>query len=225
MFHPVQKPEADNVIQKLLSGKISFIGRTDNKVLVLAKATKIKNQDFSKFNCELKSNKELQEKNNITFSFVCFGKKYLFNAICLFNKNNSAIITPTTDLFFLQRRKSERLIMPENYYAVLKIKYINNKISRTFVKISDISIGGCGVLLRSSEPNLTSGDLIKGAMHFSSRPPLDIEGQVRHKQTIEEGNLKLQQFGLLFLPSESVTMTKKMKVIVMDLYRDIFRER
>jgi hypothetical protein len=225
MFQPVKSNEAQKIIQTLLSGKVSFIGRTEGKTLILAKSLKGKTQDFKQFDCEFKSNKRLSESEIVTFSFVCFGRKYLFNATCILKGRNNASVSPTTELFFLQRRSTERLIIPDDYYAVLKISHVNSKIVRTFLKINDISIGGCGALLRSIEPNVNAGDVIKGAMHFSSRPPLDVEGQIRHKRVLEEGPLKLQQLGVLFLPTESAIIAKKMKVIVMDIYRDLFSEQ
>lgn len=224
MFQPVQSNEAQKVIHTLLSGKVSFIGRTDNKTLILAKSKWTSGADFKNFDCEYKSNKAVQHSESVTFSFVCFGKKYLFNATCSF-KGNSAKIAPTTELFFLQRRNTERLIIPDNYYAVMRIRHINSRTVRNYVKIINISLGGCGVALRSEEPNLTAGDVIKGSLHFSSRPPLDIEGQIRHKRIIDEGQVKIQQLGILFLPNESGALTKKMKIIVMDIYRDLFSEK
>jgi hypothetical protein len=225
MFQSVQSSEAQKVIQTLLNGRISFIGRTENKTLILGKTVKGKYADFKKFDCDFKSNKELQKNEIVTFSFVCFGKKYLFKATCLVNTQNKATITPTTELYSLQRRTIERLMIPDSYYAVFKVTHINNRMVKTFMKINNISLAGCGLLLRSEEPNLVAGDVIKGTMHFNSRPPFDIEGQIRHKRIIEEADLKLQQFGVLLLPVDSPAIAKKMKVIVMDIYRDLFSEQ
>jgi hypothetical protein len=225
MFQIVPNSESQKIIQTLLKGKISFVGRTESNTLILAKSTKIKHPDFKKFECQFKSNKELQANEVVTFSFVCFGKKYLFKATCLTKENKITIVSPTTELFYLQRRSSERLIIPDNYYAVFKITHINNRIVRLFLKINNISVGGCGLLLRSEEPNLVIGDLIKGTMYYNSRPPFDLEGQIQHKRIIEEENLKLQHLGIMFIPTDSLTILKKMKVIVMDIYRDLFKEK
>jgi c-di-GMP-binding flagellar brake protein YcgR len=225
MFQPLPNSESQKVIQTLLSGKVSIVGRTDNGILILAKSFKGQLTDFKQFDCEFKSNKELPASELVTFSFVSFGKKFLFKANCHVKTQNTIKIFPVTELFFLQRRNADRLIIPENYYAVFKMTHINGKPSKTFLKITNISIGGCGLLLRSEEPNINPSDVIKGAIHFSSRPPLDIEAQIRHKRIIEEGSLKLQQLGVLFLPADSVTISKKMKIIVMDIYRDLFSEQ
>jgi hypothetical protein len=224
MFQPVQANEAQKIIQTLLNGKVSFIGRTNSKTLILAKSKRTNGSEFKHFSCEYKSNKPVEANEIVTFSFVCFGKKYLFNATCFF-KGKIANITPTTELFFLQRRNTERLIIPDNYYAVLKITHINSRIVRTYVKITNISIGGCGISLKSDEPKIATGDVIKGLLHFSSRPPLDIEGQIRHIRIVDDGITKIQNLGILFLPTGSVALTKKLKIIVMDIYRDLFSEK
>lgn len=225
MFQPLSNNDTQKVIQTLLSGKVSLIGRTDNEILILAKSIKGQFTDFKQFECEFKSNKELTANELVTFSFVGFGKKFLFKANCLIKTQNTIKVLPVTELFFLQRRNADRLIIPENYYAVFKMTHINGRPNKTFLKITNISIGGCGLLLRSEEPSIIPSDVIKGVIHFSSRPPFDIEAQVRHKRIIEEGNLNLQQLGVLFLPADSTTISKKMKIIVMDIYRDLFSEQ
>lgn len=224
MFQTLDQEEKKKVISSITKGRLTFVGRTANKLLLLAKPIKDKAEGFKLLECEFRSNQTLKAIEAVTFSFVGYGKKYLFKANCHFRKDGTAIVEPTTDLFFIQRRASERLQLPESYYSMLKLQYINNKHSRAFAKIKDISISGCGCVLRSSEIKLNKGDIIKGEMHFSSRPPLDIEAQIRHLSFTSDLSVNVVNFGLLYLPVESAVLAKKMKILIMDLYRDFFPE-
>ncbi len=224
MFQPLNDGDVVNLSRYLLSGKVSLVGRLDNHAIVLAKSTIDDKNVFSSFNCTCKTNKPVESNHKATFSFVTEGNKFLFSAECIFYDNEKVIIKPTTQIYTLQRRNFERIYLPEDYYAVIKISYHNMKLTRFFAKMANISAGGCSLIYRSETPSFKSKDIIKGSMHFNSRPPIDFEGEVRYRKVLKDNEQLIQNFGILFLPSNSLTVAKKMKVIIMDIYRDLFTQ-
>lgn len=224
MFKELTQTEKEEIIFLLVHGKISIVGRTQSQNILLVKPLAGKNKSFKQIECTYKSNRPVEGSLNTTFSFVANTNKFLFSAICHIQSNDRLIFEPSTEIFMLHRRNSERLYLPEEYYALVKISYFNNKLVRLFAKINNISIGGCSLHYRSENPIFAPKDIIKGSLHFSSRPPIDFEGEIRHRKIITDNNIPIQSFGILFLPSDSLAVAKRMRVVLMDIYRDLFSE-
>ena len=86
--------------------------------------------------------------------------KYFFYGLVTFNFEK-IYVDIQGDLFYLQRRKSARLDLPDNYNSKCKIIDYKGKALPFDCSVVDISSGGCRLSLASLEPMIKKGVIIK----------------------------------------------------------------
>jgi hypothetical protein len=89
--------------------------------------------------------------------------------------------------------------------------------------MKNVSAGGVAIVFRNHEPQILNGDVIRGVLTLSCRPPEDVEVKVKHLQTDRDGEIHLQIFGGAFLPEGSALLIRRMTSVITDIYRDIFK--
>lgn len=159
----------------------------------------------------------------VTFNFNLDNNKYFFQGF-IKPANLAALevnIELSTQIHVVHRRAQERLIIPPDFYGVLKINHINSKPGKIFSRILNISSTGCSIEFKT-ESDLKAKDTILAELTFPSRLPIDIECEVVHRREVRdtEGNIVFI-FGLRYLikkPQEDIIM----KDLMIDLFRDLF---
>lgn len=180
--------------------------------------------DEKVFKAQMLKNSDLDAVfDEVTFNFNLNDNKYFFQG--LIKADNFEFldvrIEITTDLHWVHRRAQDRLIIPDDFYGVLKVHHVNGKYDKFFSRVLNISASGLGIEFKT-ENELKTHDIILGELSFPSRPPIEIECEIvhRHDGSDSEGNA-IYFFGLRYLFKKSQE-SENMKDLMIDLFRDIF---
>jgi c-di-GMP-binding flagellar brake protein YcgR len=153
-------------------------------------------------------------------NFFIGGERYFFSSTVRIEKDQIALRIDQ-DLFHLQRRQNYRIKIPDAYTATLLISQLNKAGSKLTGQISDLSSGGCRVVMTASTPVLEIGDIISGHIVIGKREPLEIEGTIRHHKLEATTKSSKQTFGVEFRQLDHF-LEGKLFAITMDLHREFF---
>jgi hypothetical protein len=228
----------------MTNSKTQFLHLTPQETFELAEKIRIKKplitglnnsrQPFKVKSIKLENNKliiaQLQKSSDlaglfkeVTFNFNLNENKYFFQGIIRLTKAESldVSIELISEIYVAHRRAKERLIIPPEYYGIIKIHYINSKLSKSFSRVVNISDLGCGLEFKT-DINLKTSDIIQGDLSFPSRPPVAIECEVMHrKENYDDNNKPIYLIGLRYL-FKNAQEEEVIKDLMIDLYRDIF---
>ncbi|OYZ23326.1 MAG: hypothetical protein B7Y39_05320 [Bdellovibrio sp. 28-41-41] len=146
--------------------------------------------------------------------------RYFFYGLVALN-NDRVYIETHGDLFYLQRRKSARLELPENYTATARITDFNGKTLPFDCDVADISSGGCKLYLTSLEPLIQPGTILKMKITLGHRSPFEINGSVRHVKPVRDFSELPQTMGIQFVSTDPM-FEGRMLNLYMDVQREVF---
>lgn len=164
-------------------------------------------------------NSPKQEKE-LLGNFFLGGERYFFKTPVKVD-GDVVVLRMDADLFHLQRRQNYRIKIPENYQATLLISSVNRLGVKLSGQISDLSSGGCRVILTASEPLLKPDDVLDAHVVVGKRDSLEIEGIVRHHKVEKGAAITKQVFGVEFKTLSSL-IEGRLFAITMDLHREFF---
>lgn len=160
-------------------------------------------------------------KSEVGVVNLSFGEdRYFFSGVISFVADK-VLIDIQDDLYFLQRRKSARMEIPDTYPASARILDLNGKIQPYEFKILDFSSGGCRLSLAAIEPFIKVNAKFKLLITLGHRSSFDVDVQVRHVKEINSIKDLPQVMGVQFVSSE-VSFEGKMLNLYMDVQREIF---
>ncbi len=125
------------------------------------------------------------------------------------------------ELFYLQRRKSARMEIPDSYVAKAKVfDFYGKKIQLEF-KVIDFSSGGCKISLSSMLPLIRTQERFKMLITLGNRSSFEAEVEVRHTKEIFKLTDLPQVLGVQFINSDPF-FEGKMLNLYMDVQREIY---
>lgn len=133
--------------------------------------------------------------------------------------DNRIHISAQQDVYILQRRKSPRLEIPENYPSGINIISFQNRIVMYECILKDFSSGGCRIVYAGRLPIFKVGDVFKGVLHLNHRNPVELHFEVKHH--LMDKAVGHQTMGLQFKMTTTM-IENKMLVVFMDLQRELF---
>ncbi len=222
IFQALSNTEIDSALEYAVANSVSMVGKCDDESMVMVKP-KQEGSSLTEIFGLLKSSSRVKSPQQAIFSFVVGENKYLFKGTFTIIHGKTVSIGPISRFYCIQRRSNERLKIPEDYYAVFKFTHLNARPFRSFGKMKNVSAGGVAVIFRNHEPQIFSGDVIRGVLTLSCRPPEDVEIKVKHIETDRDGDVPLQIFGGAFMPEGSHLLIRRMTSVITDIYRDIFK--
>ncbi len=125
------------------------------------------------------------------------------------------------DLFYLQRRKSARMEIPDSYLAKGKVLDFYGKTVQLDFKVIDFSSGGCKVSLNSMLPLIRTKESFKMLITLGNRSSFEAEVEVRHTKEIFKLTDLPQVLGVQFINSDPF-FEGKMLNLYMDVQREIY---
>jgi hypothetical protein len=164
-----------------------------------------------------------QLTGEFTFNLIFNNNKYFLKAnVKPVNKEERSVqLILATEIHRVHRRAQERLIIPDEFYAVLKILNINGKLDKSFARILNLSSSGNSIEVKG-ELALNAKDKIMGELSVPSKPPIEVECEVVHRQeSTDKDGKKILVFGIKYSFKKD-HQEEVMKTLVNDLYRDIF---
>lgn len=172
--------------------------------------------------CDFLKDKEFDLKNSemAVININSAEDKYFFYGLLTINSGKVYIDTQG-DLFYLQRRKSARLELPENYVSKCKITDFKGRTLPFECDVMDISSGGCRLTLGSLEPIIKAGIIMKLKITLGHRSPIEVNGEVRHAKPIKDYSDLPQVLGIQFVDYDT-GFEARMLNLYMDVQREIF---
>lgn len=170
--------------------------------------------------CEFKSTTQLKHQEEYMGYFFLGGEKYYFQALAHVHDGKVVVSLPK-EIYHLQRRQNYRVRIPEQYPAFFHIIMVNNTPQKIAGALADLSSQGCRVVYRMECPLMKIGDAVTGLLVVEKRPPIEMQGFVRHIK-LEEGNQITQTFGIEFTPLTPVVQNK-LFAITLEIHKQLFR--
>jgi hypothetical protein len=226
LFDEISTDEAQQIWSKIILKSVLLIGKTVENSLIVVKPI-VGFFEHGKLAGNCRGSKKSIDNTIAVFSAVVGDNKYMFKARLKMLEPRKIKIELSSLIYSIQRRADPRIKIPKDYFAIIKITHINNRLIREIGKLVDISSKGIAGLIPSNPRDLKieSNDIIKGVVTVRHRPPEPIEVRVIHRRNADaepsQGLIGGAVFGGVFLPENSRTH-KRMSSIVMDIYRDVF---
>lgn len=224
IFDEVPEKEVSSLLLEAKALGIPLFGRTEDGTLIEFQIQSIKGILFL-LGGTFSSEKNQKNDAAVTFSFVLENNKYLFKAIMEFKNKKMANVYFQTGLYSFQRRIGKRVAVPPDFFSIVRLTQVNNKVMRNFGKIIDVSPGGIGLWFPSDRLKLKDGDTINIVLNIRGRPPEEFQMRVVHKHVlaVNKANDASSEIkiGADFASIQKESLHKK-NSLVMDIYRDIF---
>lgn len=153
-----------------------------------------------------------------TLHFELKGLKYLCKG-----KFYTTLTTMKVDiesLYYVQRRNSFRVKLPESYLIHFMIEELNNKPLKKKCKVLDLS--SKGIKLHCSE-KLKKGDLFTGYLIHSNTAPTLLKGEVLHISA-DPKNKTFFNLGIQFI-EHSAEAENFLFLYTLELYRKIYHRK
>lgn len=220
VFKKVHLSDKKKILKKIVEDRLVCLVKTESNDV--QQVVPIKIMDDKIVECSFVKGKEFDLKNSEMgiVSVNADDEKYFFYGLVTIN-GGKVYIDIQGDLFYLQRRKSARLEMPENYRASCRIiDYKGNPLPFD-CDVLDISSGGCKISLTSLEPLIKVEALLTLKITLGHRSPFEVNGEVRHVKPIHDFSDLPQVMGIQFVKYDS-KFEGKMLNLYMDVQREIF---
>lgn len=170
--------------------------------------------------CTFESPEKLKADEEYLGHFFLGGEKYYFQSLGKIHQNKLIVPVPA-ELYHLQRRQNYRVHIPDGYNAYYNIILINNTPKKIIGHLSDLSSQGCRVACHMDPLIIKLNDNVTGNLIIGNRPPIEIQGRVRHLKA-DEANPKNQTFGIEFAPLTPI-LENKLFVMTMEIHKEVFR--
>ncbi|KHD89769.1 MAG: hemolysin [Bdellovibrio sp. ArHS] len=170
--------------------------------------------------CTVESTTKLKSQEEYLGHFFLGGEKYYFQGFAQIHQDK--VVVPIADeLYHLQRRQNYRVRIPEGYQAFYNIILVNEQPQKIIGQLADLSSQGCRVIYRMDAPLMKLGDKVTGHLVIGKRPPVEIQGLVRHIK-VDEGNKVIQTFGIEFTPLATM-IENKLFALTMEIHKEVFK--
>lgn len=213
IFIAITPEKEKELLENLRRGGPALVGQASDGNLILVHAVKVMKKDEGLI-FRYKGQKQLNRSQKVTFSFLDGSDKYLFQSEVEV-KEGALLVKKVSDFFRLQRRSDYRLRLPEDYQAVIEFVGVNGVRPKTRFRIDDVSANGAGAFVNEDDKVIVRGLRFNAILRFPRRPPLEVEGEVRHREK--------NRVGLCFDRMTPET-DKRLRAVVMELYRELFSQ-
>ncbi len=220
VFKKVHLSEKKRIFKRLIEDQTILLVKTESMDVEQVYGTNIIDEKI--LECDFLAGKEFDLKNSDMAIININSKedKYFFYGLITFNETKS-YIDIQSDLFYLQRRKSARLDLPENYTRKCKIIDFKGRALPFDCEVVDFSSGGCRLSLSSLEPIIRAGIILKLKISLGHRSAFETRGEVRHAKAIKDLSDLPQVLGIQFMETDA-NFESKMLNLYMDVQREIF---
>lgn len=220
IFKKVHLSDKKRIFKEVADASTLLLLKVENQDVRQVFAKKINEEKF--LECEFKPGFEFDLKmSEIAVVNLSHGEdRYFFSGVISI-VNSKVYLDIQGDLFYLQRRRSARMEIPEGYPAKSRIIDLNGKNLPFDFKILDFSSGGCRLALASMEPLIKTGAKFKLMITLGHRSSFESEVEVRHAKEIKTLKDLPQVLGVQFT-STDVAFESKMLNLYMDVQREIF---
>jgi c-di-GMP-binding flagellar brake protein YcgR len=168
------------------------------------------------------ANQPVHTDGDLVITFFIGGEKYFFMGHYRVVGENIQLKTSEA-LFHLQRRNDYRIKIPMAYKTLFEVVSINGKTRKMSIPVTDLSGGGCRLIISTQTLKLNVGDELRGHLFLPDRDPIQLVGSVRHKK--EEVHAKNNiAYGIQFVGLSEI-VKNRIVAVVMDLYRELFTGR
>jgi hypothetical protein len=223
IFKKIGSSEKRNLLLALIESKVEFVAKGEG--VTLFKMTP----------------QVLLREGNILVDLIPPLKPIKYEALVVnFNFNNeryffqsrwttgpevgSLALDVTSEFFLLQRRKSPRLEIPQNYVGFMNIYLYQNKTVFLEARLHDFGTGGCRLIFAKKTPVFITGEPFQGFLKLGKKSPFDLKCEVRHVFSDQAQTSQGQIFGVQFIELTSLEQNRLL-VIFMDLQRNLFLSR
>jgi hypothetical protein len=220
VFKKVHLSEKKKIFKKIVDDRTVLLVKTE--LMDVQQVVSIKIIDDKIIECDFLKEKEFDLKNSEMgiISINAKEDKYFFYGLVAQNEKK-IYIDIQGDFYYLQRRRSARLDLPDNYNSKCKIVDFRGKMLPFDCDVIDISSGGCRLSLPSLEPIIRGGTILKLKITLGHRSPFEVRGEVRHAKPIRDYSDLPQVMGIQFTDYDAV-FEAKMLNLYMDVQREIF---
>lgn len=220
VFKKVHLSEKKKVFKKVIEDQAILLVKTES--MDVQQLVVSKNIEDKIIECAFLNGSEFDLKNSemAIVSINLKEDKYFFYGLITFSDQKIYVDT-LGDLFYLQRRKSARLDLPEGYVSKCKIIGNNGKALPFDCEVLDISSGGCRLTLASLEPLIKARAVLKLKITLGHRSAFETKGEVRHVKPIKDYTDLPQIIGIQFVDHDP-GFEAKMLNLYMDVQREIF---
>jgi hypothetical protein len=220
VFKKVHLSDKKKLLRRVIDEQIVWLVKTETSEVQQLLPKQILEEKIME--CAFLPGKDFNLKNSemAVISINSGEDKYFFYGLMTFSAT-SIYIDVQGDLFYLQRRKSARLELPENYITKCKVlDHKGNTLPFDFTVI-DISSGGCRLSLNTLEPIIKAGTILNLKITLGHQTPFEVQGEVRHTKPIKDSADLPQMMGIQYVNNET-TFEAKMLNLYMDVQREIF---
>lgn len=220
VFKKVHLSEKKKLFKTLIEDRIVILLKTE--AMDVQQVVAVENLEDKILECDFIPGKEFDLKNSdmAVISINAKEDKYFFHGLMTFN-GKKIYIDIQGDMFYLQRRKSARLDLPETYNSKCRILDFKGKMLPFDCDVLDISSGGCRLSLSSLEPIVKSGTILKLRITLGHRSAFEAKGEVRHVKPIKDYTDLPQVMGIQFVDYDA-NFEARMLNLYMDVQREIF---
>lgn len=135
------------------------------------------------------------------------------------------ILHVNCDIYKLQRRQSNRVLIPEEMKLIFTLKSLDGHIFFINGKFHDISIGGARIYFPPAEkkkspkgpPGPKAGMRFEGVIHAPSGKSIEVDGDIKHVLKTPEGE---EHYGLE-IKTDKIVVKNRLMSLVMDIQHKI----
>lgn len=152
-------------------------------------------------------------------NFALNDDKYIFETRPVVENNH--VTLPVLNLFYLQRRRNFRYVLPEDYSAEFVVSSLNQVACSQACRLLDLSTEGCAVRIPQAQANFNREDIISAEIILGHQNPISVQG------TIKNIRIKDETYFVLGIEFDHVANSSEEKIIrcLTDLQRDIYFRR
>lgn len=224
MFHSLEFFEAVEILVFAVTNRIEMSGVTETqKAIVVHPSPEGASQSSIQGDLE-GSFPNSDASTSVLMSFVIEEKKYLFKAEMIKHEGQQVVLNIKSKIYSLQRRKSERMRVPERYFTLAKLTHVNGQPITGFAVLYDASANGLSILTKSGFNNFKNGDWVRMTLSIKKREPQHIDFVVKHTKPVPKGDYVGQIVGGVLHPDGGVELQRLMNAIFLDLCREFMAD-
>lgn len=211
--------ERQRLFSKLLSsqGNLYLKDKFDRSLPL--KASEVDSRFYLKCFSPSESDLNLAEDETYTAIFWIDQEKYMFETRPHFQGTD--LMLPVMNLFHLQKRRTFRYQVPNDFSSDFKINHLNQSTCDVSCRMIDVSTQGCAVELSLTAADLKLDDILQAELLFGGREPILVQGVIK--------NIRKKDFQTLVLGVEFHHMAhsseEKIMLAISDLQRELFNRQ
>lgn len=217
IFQKVAQSERRRLFQEALQQKLLFHSKGDAEEVVTLVLTEYYEDKLLVFEYA-QGSPQFKGIQSAVMNFAVAPDRYFFQTqVEAFQ--NRVMVNADLEVFILQRRKTPRVDIPDDFSAQANITQHAQRPCWHNCKILDFSSGGCRLRYGADLPPFKVGDSLKLVLHLSYRRPLELEAVIRHH--VSDPASSSQVFGIQFVLPNSI-LENKLFVTFLDVQRELF---